>query len=241
MSEGLPNVKAMIEQARREASGGKVDLLLAKKPIEAPPEGQPNRTQIVRKKAMLKYEADKIYQQLGLTAQAYNQVRATAQGLQRVVERFRDHPVKTGKKATEKDIKDREDRQEYEAILKQSLILLKMLKDMGRKKVAETKEMEDEMTKVRTDLFRYKDPAPPKSYKTRNTEAEGEAEAEKQKPNLEEVPTYPMNKPPSVVISPKKLILRAKKEIAAKQEPKLDTPSVEATTVAPDSQNPETN
>jgi hypothetical protein len=234
MSEGLPNIKAMIEQVRREANGDAPTLLLAKKPIKAPPEGQPNRTQIVRKKAMLKYEADKLYQQLGTTAQAYNQTRATVQGLQRVVEQFRDRPVKTGKKLSkaeqEKAEKYKAERQEYEDILKQSFVLLGMLKNMGRRKVAETKDMEDEMTKVRSDLFRYKDPAPAKSYKTRNTEAEGEAEADKQKPKYEDVATYPMNRPPSVVISPKKLLLRAKKEIAAKQEPATVEPDGGLTT-----------
>lgn len=245
MSEGLPNVQALIAQARREANGEKVDLVLAKVPIEAPPAGQPNRTQIIRRKALLKFESDKLYQQLGLTAQAYNTVRSAAQGLQRIVEQFKDRPVKTGKKLSKDQQKQAEDQKaeqrQYEEMLKQSFVLLSMLKEMGRKKVAETKDMEEQMTKARTDLFRYKDPIPSKSYKTRNTEAEGQAEAEKQKPKYEDMATYPMNKPPSVLISPKKLILRARKEIAAKQEAKQDTPSVDTAAVPPDKQSPETN
>lgn len=225
----LPDVKKMIAQARSEAyQEQKSQLVLAKVPIEAPPQGNLNATEVVRKKKLLKYESNRLYQQLGITSQSLNAVRAVYLNLQRIIDTFRES--KTGSKAEQEKLKL--ERTAYEEALRVTGVLLKSLKEIGQQKVAQVKQMEDELTRNRSDIYKVQRTA-------KNSPEKGESEADKQNRKAEPIlqSPYPMHKAPSVFLSPKKLLIQAKKELKEKED---STSAERAARVEANKQSPET-
>jgi len=215
----LPDMKKLLKQAHDEAYGEqKSQLVLAKEPIPTEPEGEPNLTQAVQKRRFVKMNTDRVYQQLGTTATAINQLRVIAMSLQRMLEQMpRGNNTKNASKS-QKAL--HEERASYDDILKRSVALLRDLKVLGSLKAQEAKEMERQLTAARTDIYRAH-------------RRQDETEADKQ--NRKGIPLEqpcPMHTAPNVTLSPKKLLLTkkpvakeallaaAKEEIQAKENTK---------------------
>ncbi len=208
--EKLPDIKKLLKQAHDEAYGEqKSQLILAKEPILTEPEGDLNLTQAVQKRRFAKINTDRVYQQLGTTATAINQLRVIAMSLTRMIEQM--PRGNSAKNASKSQMALHEERASYDDVLKRTVALLRDLKVLGSLKAQEAKEMERQLTAARTDIHR-----------AHRQKDETEADKQRRKGIPLEQP-YPMHTAPNVTLSPKKLLITKKpptKEelLAAKEE-----------------------